>query len=109
MSKKNQRKKHADFFKEAAKVMSSKSIERAAAKARDLLMNFELAELRESSGIKQTGVAGFSQPSVSKIENAKDMKLSTLVEYLKAMNYGIEINAVPLSGSSRKKTLLKVS
>jgi len=107
-AKKQKKDKYPDFFKSADRVMSKESIARANSKTQELLLNQSLAALREAMGITQSDVKGFSQPGVSKIETGGDMKISTVIEYLKGIGFGLEINAVPLESSNRKKkTLLK--
>lgn len=49
------------------------------------ILAIRLAELRERRGIKQTELKTFSQTAASKFERRKDMKISTLIEYLEDM------------------------
>lgn len=52
----------------------------------------------------------FTQTAVSKLEKRRDMKLSTLIEYLQGIGMGLEIRVYP-KGSKRagkKRTLLRV-
>jgi hypothetical protein len=60
-----------------------------------ILTMMNLAELRETYKVKQTEIKGFSQPSVSRIERRKDMKLSTLLEYLSSMDLELEMTVRP--------------
>ena len=53
-----------------------------------------LRELRKKAGFKQQDIKNFKQASVSKIESRKDLKLSTLVEYLDNINMDLEIRAI---------------
>ena len=80
------------------------------AKARKLceqdLLNIRLKELRDKSGIKQTDVANFSQTAVSKLERRKDIKISTLIDYLESLGMGLEIAALP-KGKTKKRDLIK--
>ena len=82
------------------------------AKARKLceqdLLNIRLKELRDKSGIKQTEVANFSQTAVSKLERRKDIKISTLIDYLDSLGMGLEIAALPHGNSAKKTILLRV-
>jgi len=107
--RKKRSEKYPGFFAEASKVMSPDSVTRAEEKARLAVLNHALAKLREEQGIKQTEVKGFSQPGISKIEGGDDMKISTVIEYLHGIGFGLEINAVPLESSGKKKNLLKAS
>jgi hypothetical protein len=52
----------------------------------------------------------FSQTAVSKLERRKDMKLSTLIEYLDEIGMGLEIRAYRkgVKKNGKAQTLLKV-
>ena len=82
------------------------------AKARKLaekeLLSIRLKELRDKSGIKQTDVAHFSQTAVSKLERRKDIKISTLIDYLESLGMGLEITALPRGKTAKKEILLRV-
>ena len=41
-------------------------------------LNIRLAMLREKYGVKQSEIENFTQTAVSKLENRKDMQISTL-------------------------------
>ena len=45
-------------------------------------------------GFTQTDIKGFKQASVSKIESRNDIKLTTLIEYLNAINMDLEVRAL---------------
>lgn len=70
----------------------------------------KLAELRERRGVKQSDITAFSQPAISKLERRKDMRLSTLIEYLDGIGLGLEIRVYPKNpdGATKAETLLKV-
>ena len=55
-------------------------------------------------------MANFTQSSVSKIEKRKDIKISTLIDYLDSLGMGLEIITYPKMAVSKKqeKILLKV-
>ena len=91
-------------------VMSPERVHRARAEAEREILSMRLAELRERRGIKQTDLAAFSQTAISKLERRKDMKLSTLIEYLEGIGMGLEIRVYPKDGkdSHKTETLLKV-
>lgn len=90
--------------------MTPEQIHRARAAAEAETLSLRLAELRERKGIKQGDIGAFSQTSISKLESRKDMKVSTLIEYLDGLGMGIEIRAVPKGASKGGKgeILLKV-
>ena len=50
---------------------------------------------RELIGLNQTELKGMTQPEVSKIEKRKDLKISTLDKYAKAMGMKVKISLVP--------------
>ena len=74
------------------------------AKARKLceqdLLNIRLKELRSKSGIKQT--------DVSKLERRKDIKISTLIDYLDSLGMGLEIAALSRGKATKKEILLRI-
>jgi transcriptional regulator with XRE-family HTH domain len=101
-------------MKDAIKIMENKmspeSVRRAQIKAEQDIMSIRLAQLREEQNIKQSEMANFTQSSVSKIEKRKDMKISTLIDYLDSLGMGVEIITYPKKAASakQKKILLKV-
>ncbi len=74
------------------------------------IFKIRLSELRKQNNIRQTDVKSFSQSALSKLEERKDMKISTLIEYLKNINMGLEIRAIPKCKHSKKNeaNLVKV-
>jgi hypothetical protein len=84
-------------------MMSPESIERSRKKAEQEIFAIKLGQLREKSGLKQNEIEKFSQTSVSRLERRKDMKISTLIDYLNSLDMGLEIRTYPKS----KKTKLK--
>lgn len=90
--------------------MSPESIRRAHIKAEQDIMSIRLAQLREEQNVKQSEMTNFTQSSISKIEKRKDIKISTLIDYLDSLGMGLEIITYPKHASSKKqgKTLLKV-
>jgi hypothetical protein len=91
-------------------VMSKESVRRAKIDAEREIFAIRLSELRDSQGIRQSDVTAFSQTSISKLERRKDMKLSTLIEYLEGIGMGLEIKVYPkgAKGTSKGEILLKV-
>jgi hypothetical protein len=75
--------------------------------ARDESLNIRLSMLREKYGVKQSDITNFTQTSVSKLEKRKDIRISTLIDYLDSLGMGLEITACPRS-SAKKELLLRV-
>ncbi|MDR1288391.1 MAG: helix-turn-helix domain-containing protein [Treponema sp.] len=76
-------------------MMSSELVQRARMKAEQEILAIKLGQLRERRGLKQNEVENFSQTSVSRLEKRRDIKISTLVEYLNSLGMGLEIKAYP--------------
>jgi hypothetical protein len=76
-------------------MMSPESIERSRKKAEQEIFSIKLGLLREKRGLKQNEVKNFSQTSVSRLERRKDIKISTLVDYLSSLDMGLEIRTYP--------------
>lgn len=74
--------------------------------ARDSL-NIKLKSLRERRGLRQADVANFTQTAISKLEGRKDMRISTLIDYLESLGMGLEISALSGEGAERE-VLLRV-
>ena len=64
------------------------------------LLAARLVELRQSQNIRQDDMPHFSQTSISRIEHRKDIKISTLLEYLDSLGMGVEIKAYPKNNTS---------
>lgn len=90
--------------------MTADQIKRARNEAEREILSIRLSELRERRGIKQSEMGSFSQTAVSKLERRKDMKLSTLIEYLDGIGMGLELRVYPkeTNGISETEMLLKV-
>ena len=101
-------------MKDAIKMMESKmskdAVRRAHLKAEQDIMTIRLAQLREENNVKQTEMPNFTQSSVSKIEKRKDIKISTLIDYLDSLGMGLKIIAYPKLALSKKqeKILLNI-
>jgi len=84
---------------DAIKMMESKmkpeSVERSRMIAEQEILAIRLAQLREKLGVKQDGFRNFSQTSISRLEKRKDIRISTLIEYLNNLGMGLEIKAFP--------------
>ena len=101
-------------MKEALKMMESmmtpESIRRAHIKAEQEILTIRLSQLREKLNKKQSEIENFTQSSVSKIEKRKDIKISTLIDYLDSLGMGLEILTYPKTAkkATQKTVLLKI-
>ena len=91
-------------------MMSPESIERSRKKAEQEIFAIKLGMLRERCGLKQNEIKNFSQTSISRLERRKDIKISTLVDYLNGMGMGLEIRTYPKNKKMKMKeeVLLRV-
>jgi len=99
-----------DAIKMMENNMSIEAIRRAHIKAEQDSMSIRLAKLREEQDIKQSEMSNFTQSSISKIEKRKDIKISTLIDYLDSLGMGLKIITYPKGAISEKseKVLLSV-
>src|SRR5512143_1365091 len=90
-------------------MMSKEQVRRARTAAEKEILSLRLAELREQQGLTQSDLKAFTQTAVSRLERRRDMKLSTLIEYVKGVGMGLEIRVYRKGAgrSGRKQTLLK--
>ena len=92
--------------------LEAKTSPEVLAKARKLYeqesLNIKLKALRGKYNIKQEEVHNFSQTAVSKLERRKDLKISTLIDYLESLGFGLEITALPKSNNASKEVLLRL-
>ena len=90
--------------------MSEDHVHRAHKAAEREIISLRLAQLRERQGVKQSDMRSFTQTAVSKLERRKDMKLSTLIDYLEGIGMGLEIRVYRkgAKNSEKAETLLKV-
>ncbi len=84
-----------DFIDELASMLLPERVKRAKREAGKEIFRIRLAELRKRMGIRQEDIPAFSQSAISKLESRKDMKISTLIEYLDNIGMGIEIKVYP--------------
>ena len=84
-----------DFTDELAAMLPPGRVERAKKEAEKEIFQIRLSELRQQMGFRQEDIKVFSQSSISKLESRKDIKLSTLIEYLTNLGLGVEIKAFP--------------
>src|ERR1700691_977028 len=83
-------------FRELEAKMSPESRARAEAKAKKMLAEMPLVELREAREMTQVHLAkilGVNQAAVSKLERRADMYVSTLQSFVKAMGGELKITA----------------
>ena len=90
--------------------MSSESVIRSRAIAEQEILTIKLSQLREKPGVKQDEFTNFSQTSISRLEKRKDIRISTLIEYLNNLGMGLEIRTYPKKKSKRinEEILLRI-
>jgi len=77
-----------------SRTMSKASQRRAAERTKALLRDMLLGELRKATGYSQKKLATklkMKQPSLSKLENARDMQVTTLQKIVGALGGELEI------------------
>ena len=87
--------------------MDPEVLAKAKKMAKQESLNIRLGLLREKYGVKQSEISNFTQTAVSKLENRKDIRISTLIDYLESLGMGLEITAY-LKNSTEKELLLRV-
>lgn len=95
-------------FKELQAKMSPESRARSREKARRMVRDMALNELREARQLTQQQLAeqlGVRQPAIAKIERRTDMYLSTLRGVIKAMGGELDIRAVFPDGTVKIRQL----
>jgi hypothetical protein len=111
MGRGEQMEKLRSAIKTMESMMSSESVQRAHLKAEQELLTIKLSQLREKCGVKQAGMDNFTQTSVSRIEKRRDIKISTLINYLDGLGMGLEIRAYPKKGlpsAAESEVLLRI-
>ena len=99
---------------DAIKMMESKMSPEAVAHSRMMaeqeILTIRLAQLREKLGVKQNEFDNFSQTSISRLEKRKDIRISTLIEYLNSLGMGLEIKTFPKDSINKaeEEILLKI-
>src|SRR6266545_2578118 len=91
--------------------MPKQARERARARTQTIAAELTLAELRKAFDVSQEELAKIldvKQANVSKIERREDIRLSTLVTYIRAMGGDIEIIAHFHSRSGGKGKTIKL-
>jgi DNA-binding XRE family transcriptional regulator len=86
------------FSKLSAEVLARPGVsERLAAKRAETLEELRLYELRHGEALSQAELAGrleVTQGAISKLENADDVRVSTVRQYLEALGARLELVAV---------------
>ncbi len=94
----------AHKFEKLEKKMDSKRVKQAKAKAKDIMAEMLLAEIRKEAGITQEDLAktiGVKQPSLSKLESQDDMQISTLQRLIQSLGGQLELIAHMPGGDIR--------
>ena len=84
------------FDELANRTMTAESRARAAVRTRAILREMLLSEIRANAGKSQSELArtlGIKQPTLSKLENQRDMQISTLRRIVEALGGRLEIIA----------------
>lgn len=83
-------------FRELEEKMSPQSRAQAEARAKEMMAEMLLAEIRKLVGLTQedlAGTLGITQPSLSKLENQDDIQVSTLRRLIEALGGQLELIA----------------
>jgi DNA-binding XRE family transcriptional regulator len=86
----------AHKYEELEKQMDPQRLARAKAKAKEIMADMLLAEIRKQAGFTQEDLAkamGVKQPSLSKLESQEDMQISTLARLIEALGGTLELIA----------------
>ena len=99
-------------FSELQAGMDPKRLDRSKVRAKEMMAEMLLAEIRKSVGLTQEELAaalGIKQPSLSKLENQDDMQISTLRRLVEALGGNLEIIAHMPRGDVRICQFLEAS
>ena len=94
----------AKRFENLEKQMEPKRLARANAKAKEVMAEMLLAEIRKETGFTQEDLAktiGIKQPSLSKLESQDDIQVSTLQRLIQALGGQLELIAHMPGGDIR--------
>lgn len=105
--KTKKKKEYVDFFDHADKNMSRENAKKADKRAEEVISFLHLADARKRMGLRQTDIKAFSQADVSKIEHRSDIKLSTLIEYMRSIGMGLKIIGIPKDDEREEFLILK--
>ena len=81
-------------FRELEARMRPESLSRAKARAKEMMAEMLLAEVRRAAGLTQEELAellGIKQPTLSRLESQNDMQISTLRNLIEALGGELEI------------------
>ena len=94
----------AKKFENLEKQMDPERLARAKARAKEVMAEMLLAEIRKEAGLTQQDIAksiGIQQPSLSKLESQDDMQISTLQRLIHALGGQLELIAHMPGGDIR--------
>ena len=83
-------------FNELRKGMDPERVARVDVRAKEMMAEMLLAEIRKQTGLTQEELAeslGIKQPSLSKLESQTDMQVSTLQRLIEALGGSLELIA----------------
>lgn len=83
-------------FNELRKGMKPERVAQAEIRAKEMMAEMLLAEIRKQTGLTQEELAeslGIKQPSLSKLESQTDMQVSTLQKLIEALGGSLELIA----------------
>lgn len=83
-------------FRELESRMPPESLVRAKARAKEMMAEMLLAEVRKAVGLTQEELAaslGIKQPTLSRLESQEDMQISTLHRLIRGLGGELEIIA----------------
>ncbi len=83
-------------FRELEAQMAPERLARAEIKAKEIMADMLLAEIRNQVGLTQKELAAtleIKQPSLSKLESQDDMKIGTLIRIIEALGGELELIA----------------
>ena len=86
----------AHKFENLERKLAPKRVKAAKAKAKDIMAEMLLAEIRNEVGLTQQHLSealGIKQPSLSKLESQADMQISTLQRIIQALGGHLELIA----------------
>ncbi len=86
----------ANDFRDLENKMAPESRARAKDRAREMMSDMLLSELRKSAGVTQEELAsslGIKQPTLSRMESQSDMQISTLRRVIESLGGELEIIA----------------
>ena len=102
----------AHNFDKLKKEMKPANLQKAKTRAKEMMAEMLLAEIRKEAGFTQEDLAlavGIKQPSLSKLESQEDMQISTLQKLIQALGGELEIIAHMSGGDIRIRQFKEVS